>query len=320
MRRTTARGPRAAPHIYGRTERFKATLDRQINGGEDLLGELEGGRKRASADAAKLGGRYSDEAARLLADYHLWQWSDRVSRWRGNVTTTANRQLADQVDDVLPHLTRPWPQPAVGHKGEGLIPAVEKWLHSTLEELRELRAALGVRRNVPVTSVGRFDEIRASGLIDAGVIDGWTKDSANLRTPKQIADAIGTAKEIAEAVLRAALDNLGVPWKKTDGLQQLMKSWRVTTQVKSLDAQGARQLDQAQAALGNLLAFLAEWRNAYGRGHGRSRYPAGLRPHHARLAVDVADTMARFVVLTMDDLARLPPRDRLSVPNARQRT
>lgn len=86
-----------------------------------------------------------------------------------------------------------------------------------------------------------------------------------------------------------------------------MKKWREAARTGGLDPAGAEHLDHALAALGNLLAFLAEFRNAYGRGHGRSRYPAGIRVHHARLAVDVADTVARFVVLTMDDLARLPP-------------
>jgi len=33
----------------------------------------------------------------------------------------------------------------------------------------------------------------------------------------------------------------------------------------------------------------------------------GLKPRHARLAVDGAETAIRFIVTTMDDLALLPP-------------
>jgi hypothetical protein len=66
-------------------------------------------------------------------------------------------------------------------------------------------------------------------------------------------------------------------------------------------------LDRAQAALASLVTFLAEWRNAYGRGHGRKKYPPGLKPRHARIAAGAVEICIRFIVTTMDDLERLPP-------------
>jgi hypothetical protein len=73
------------------------------------------------------------------------------------------------------------------------------------------------------------------------------------------------------------------------------------------DPAGEKVLDQAQAALANLVRFLAEWRNAYGTGHWHPRYPPGLKPRHARLAADAAETCVRFIATTMDDLELLPP-------------
>jgi hypothetical protein len=84
-----------------------------------------------------------------------------------------------------------------------------------------------------------------------------------------------------------------------------MAQWH--RQAGTSDPKGAATLDKAQASLASLATFLAEWRNAYGRGHGRSQYPPGLAARHARLAADAAETCVRFIVTTMDDLQLLPP-------------
>jgi hypothetical protein len=88
-----------------------------------------------------------------------------------------------------------------------------------------------------------------------------------------------------------------------------MKKWRKAIgRLAPPDPEGEDTLDKAQAGLGSLVTFLAEWRNVYGRGHGRPQYRPGLAARHARLAADVAETCVRFIVTTMDDLQRLPPR------------
>jgi hypothetical protein len=312
---TGRRAPRHATtpptlRVYGDSERFRGLVTRQIASGENLLDELEGVRKSATRLPKKRGPADVEREAVTLIGYHrLWQWRERVGRWRVNAVVAAERQLADQTEALLPHISKALPVPATGLRADD-TPRVESWLREAVEELRRLRASLGVRRNVATASSAGFEELRASGLIDAVIIDGWVKDVANPHTPKQVADAIGAAKEIAEASLRAGLDRLHISWTDRDDVSQLMRKWRDAARASGLDAAGAQQLDQALAALGNLVAFLSGFRNAYGRGHGRTRYAAGIRPRHARLAVDIADAVARFVVLTMDDLAQLPPRGR----------
>jgi hypothetical protein len=66
-------------------------------------------------------------------------------------------------------------------------------------------------------------------------------------------------------------------------------------------------LNRAEAALASLVTFLAEWRNEYGGGHGRPRYPPGLAIRHAQLATDAAEMCVRFIATTMDNLVLLAP-------------
>jgi hypothetical protein len=141
-------------------------------------------------------------------------------------------------------------------------------------------------------------------------------DSAG-RRPKR-PDFAESPKELTEATLRAALDQLEEPYEARDDLPVLMKRWRKAIEGRATpDPEGEATLDKAQAAFGSLVTFLAEWRNVYGRGHGRPRYRSGLAARHARLAADVAETCVRFIVTTMDDLERLPPRREQGPPGAR---
>lgn len=186
----------------------------------------------------------------------------------------------------------------------------EPWLKGARDELVAMQDSVGVQRDIskqaPVPV--RFAELRASGLIAEKVITDHEKAMQNPRTPRQLSNAIGSSKELTEATLRAALDRLGVGWDKGDELTALMRKWRKATEgLAPPNPSGRQMLDQALAALGNIIQFLAEWRNEYGTGHGRPQYPPDLKLRHARLAVDAAETSVRFIALTLDDLQRLPP-------------
>jgi Abortive infection C-terminus len=126
--------------------------------------------------------------------------------------------------------------------------------------------------------------------------------------PWQLYNAIGSVKELTDATLRAALDRLGTPYGKKDDLPVLMKKWRRTVGPLALpDLQGRTRSVKRRRQWRNLVTFLGEWWNTYGRGHGQPKYPPGLKARHARLAADAAETCVRFIVTTMDDLQRLPP-------------
>jgi hypothetical protein len=290
------------PKVYGDEKRFKSALDRHVARGGHLLDQAEGVTKRMAVAPGGPNG---------LAAYAIEQdWAGDVERWRRTIGGTVTRYLGEDAEAILPNCALSWPPKTGKPRHERHLEWVELWLRDAVDELQRLRGVLGVSKNVATVSPppARFAELRASGLVDVAVIDGYAKDMGNPKTPKQLADAIGAAKEATEATLRAALDQLNEPYGATDDLPKLMKKWRgrVDT-VAPPDPTAKGTLDNAQAALGNLVSFLAAWRNSYGRGHGRPKHPPGLRARHARLAVDGAETAVRFIVTTMDDLGLLPP-------------
>jgi hypothetical protein len=238
------------------------------------------------------------------------EWAKEFRRWFNAAQKAMGAHLQDQMEDVLGVLARGLPPPTGKPRHALYLDNAVPWLEHALGELKELQATLGVSRGVAkvAPAPARFAELHASGLVDEKVINDHAKAMLAPRTPKQLGDAIGSAKELTEATLRAALERVGVSYRSTDGLPTLMKKWRQATgKLATPDPEGEGSLDNALAALANQVTFVAEWRNKYGRGHGRPKYPPGLRPRHARLATDAAETCVRFIVTTMDDLELLPP-------------
>lgn len=88
------------------------------------------------------------------------------------------------------------------------------------------------------------------------------------------------AKELIESCCKTILDNLGIEWNKTDDVPQLTSK---TMDVLNLLPANVQETDQGaatiKAVLGNLRAILsklAEIRNPFGSGHGKSASFQGL--------------------------------------------
>lgn len=290
-----------APRIYGNESKCRAAVARYIARAEELLDQAQGVKKRLAAEDNSIWGSMLE-----------YPWVEDFRRWFRNAYRGLQPYLQDQLEDVLPLLSIGLP-PDTGKPRHHIgLDNGEPWLREVRDELVEFQGLLGVRRNVgevaPIPA--RFAELRASGLIEDKVVSDLEKDMLNPRTARQLSNAIGSAKELTEATLRASLDRLGQTYSKSDDLGTLMRKWRVAVADKaSPDDGGKDALDKAMSALGNLVRFLSEWRNPYGRGHGRPQYPLGLKPRHARLAIDAAETSIRFIVTTLDDLEMLPPTD-----------
>jgi len=285
--------------IYGDESKFRAALARYIKRADELLDQAEGVRKHME----KIGEPYA----------HLFVgagWEEDVKRWLMSARSGLLPYLQEQADDALPVIAYGLPSDKGGSRRVIDVDSGEPWLKEARDELVAMQDSVGVQRDVsrqaPVPV--RFAELRASGLIAEKVITDHEKAMQNPRTPRQLSNAIGSSKELTEATLRAALDRLGAGWDKGDELTALMKKWRKATEgLAPPNPNGRQMLDQALAALGNIIQFIAEWRNEYGTGHGRPQYPPDLTLRHARLAVDAAETSVRFIVLTLVDLQRLPP-------------
>ena len=114
--------------------------------------------------------------------------------------------------------------------------------------------------------------------------------------------AIGTAKELIETCCKTILDERGVTVEKGEELPALVKK---TCKVLALTPDDIPEKAQASDVIKRLLSNMAtitqgiaELRNYYGTGHGKSAKTKGLQPRHAKLAVGAASTLALFLIDT----------------------
>lgn len=111
--------------------------------------------------------------------------------------------------------------------------------------------------------------------------------------------AIGKAKELLEACCKTILDEMEVPYSMEIDLTQLMK---ITCDAIGLSAKGADKSSNsgiiAAKILGNLGVIsqgMAELRNLYGDGHGRTKGFKQLPKRYANLAVGASVTAVNFM-------------------------
>jgi Abortive infection C-terminus len=112
--------------------------------------------------------------------------------------------------------------------------------------------------------------------------------------------AITAARTLIETVCKHILDDAGIPYGSTDDLPNL---WHRTAKVLNL-APSQHQDELFKAILGNcqtIVDRLAAIRNIAGDAHGQGRRPVKPTPRHAKLAVNLAGSMAAFLVATWID-------------------
>jgi len=114
--------------------------------------------------------------------------------------------------------------------------------------------------------------------------------------------AIGTAKELAETICKSILDERGASVNKGWDLPQLVKATAkelnlAPDQVPDA-AKGAETIRILLSSLASVASKMAELRNLYGTGHGKTAATKGLQSRHAKLAVGAASTLAVFLIET----------------------
>ena len=113
--------------------------------------------------------------------------------------------------------------------------------------------------------------------------------------------AVGTAKELVETVCKTILEERGVPAGNAD-LPKLVRA--VAKELALLpdnvpqEAKGSEVIRRVLSSLGQVSQGIAELRNLYGTGHGRSARTKGVQPRHAKLAIGAAATLATFLLET----------------------
>ena len=118
-------------------------------------------------------------------------------------------------------------------------------------------------------------------------------------------NAIGMAKELIESCCKTILEGLGIAWSKTDDVPQLTNKTMDALNLLPANVQETDQgADAIKAVLGNLRAIpskLAEIRNPFGSGHGKSASFQGLEERHAKLAVGSSITFVDFIWSTYEN-------------------
>lgn len=117
-------------------------------------------------------------------------------------------------------------------------------------------------------------------------------------------NAIGMAKELIESCCKTILDEKGISYTKDDDVPQLASKAMDSLNLLPSNVQPTdRGADAIKAVLGNLRAIptkLAEIRNPFGSGHGKSASYQGLEVRHAKLAVGSSITFVDFIWSTYE--------------------
>lgn len=109
--------------------------------------------------------------------------------------------------------------------------------------------------------------------------------------------AITAARTMLETVCKHLLEDAGKPYPYDADLPKL---WAMTAELMNL-APNQHQEPVFRGILGNcqsVVSLLGAIRNKVGDAHGQGRRPVRAKPRHAELAVNLAGTMAAFLVST----------------------
>lgn len=118
-------------------------------------------------------------------------------------------------------------------------------------------------------------------------------------------EAIGKSKEILESVCKTILESNGQSVKNSVNMRELIKETLkvldIEESLKEIDSKADKIIKQILGNLNGLYGGIIELRNYYGSGHGRSENFIGLSKRHAKLAVGLSLTLARYFLETSEE-------------------
>ncbi len=159
-----------------------------------------------------------------------------------------------------------------------------------------------VGRFIGLTDTPGLKAVKESiSAIDAGYVSQQiTRMEAAVYNDPSL--AIGTAKELIETCCKTILQNRGVEVSPNLELSQLVKATSKELALTPDDipeqAKAAEIIKRLLSNLATITQGIAELRNQYGTGHGKTAQTKGLSSRHAKLAVGAASTLAVFLLET----------------------
>ena len=112
-------------------------------------------------------------------------------------------------------------------------------------------------------------------------------------------EAIGKSKELIESCCKTILEDRDEPcnkeWTLTQLVKATMKCLGIEADAINADLPAGGTVKRILSSLGNIAGGIAELRNPYGTGHGKSDSYKGLTVRHAKLAVGSAATLVEYL-------------------------
>lgn len=115
---------------------------------------------------------------------------------------------------------------------------------------------------------------------------------------------VGSAKELIESTAKVVLLERGLPVNEKDDLPALAKAAQAALGLhpSEVGPDGSAGIKRILGAVSTIAEGLGELRNrGHGTGHGPATARVGLRPRHARLAVNAATTWCELMLDTLAD-------------------
>jgi hypothetical protein len=143
-----------------------------------------------------------------------------------------------------------------------------------------------------------------SALADPGAIEDHLR-RIQLSVVADPGHAIGVAKELIESTAKLVLEALGERYDDKADVPTLVKQTQralaLHPSTLAPTTKGVESVRRILAGLSSIAVGVAELRNLYGTGHGKTQRVAGLGSRHAQLAVDAASTYCRALLATLAD-------------------
>lgn len=112
-------------------------------------------------------------------------------------------------------------------------------------------------------------------------------------------EAIGKAKELVESCCTTILERSGVIPQKDWDFDRLVKETRVLLKIMPEnipdDVSEAKAMKKILGSFSTIVNNMAQLRNTYGSGHGKSANYKGLQERHAKLAIGSSVTLVNFL-------------------------
>lgn len=164
------------------------------------------------------------------------------------------------------------------------------------DQVKEIERSLGQSRKGFSGLISVFQEDFNSDYIDNQI--NMMMDSID----KNPTEAIGKTKELIETCCIIILENRGISIDKNWSVQQLskqaVKSLKLTPDDIPDSAKASDTIKKLLSNLASICGYMAELRNPYGSGHGKSASYKGLSSRHARLAVGATASVVSFLWAT----------------------